>query len=115
MGSRLWALGTVLGRGRDEGLAGVAAQLFVMASQAASQFEFPRPWAFALIGIHEYLRRYLGDRGVQQLREDLAQRLLSLYKKTSSRSWPWFEPTLTYANAAPAAGSPGGGPGHGTI
>ena len=60
----------------------------------------PRAWAFALIGIHEYLRRYDGDRRASQVREDLAQRLLALYNANRSDEWRWFEKSLSYCNAA---------------
>ena len=29
----------------------------------------------------------------------LAERLLALYRRTSSPSWPWFEDRVTYCNA----------------
>src|SRR5581483_6203490 len=60
----------------------------------------PRAWAFALIGIHEYLRRYDGDRRASQVREELAGRLLGLYQTNRSDSWRWFEQSLSYCNAA---------------
>ena len=60
----------------------------------------PRAWAFSLIGIHEYLQRYAGDRRASQVREDLAGRLLALYKDNRTDDWHWFENKLTYCNAA---------------
>ena len=59
----------------------------------------PRAWAFALVGIHEYLRRLSGDRLVGQIREALTGRLMELYAKTAQPDWPWFEEELTYDNA----------------
>jgi hypothetical protein len=59
-----------------------------------------RAWAFALIGIHEYLGRFAGDRRVGQVQEELAGRLLSLYKANQMDGWNWFEDKLTYCNAA---------------
>src|SRR3970282_1132653 len=56
--------------------------------------------AFALIGIHEYLRRYAGDRRASQVREELAGRLLALYQRNRSDEWRWYEEVLTYCNAA---------------
>jgi hypothetical protein len=60
----------------------------------------PRAWAFTLIGIHEYLRRFAGDRMVNQVRDDLAGRLLTLYQHSRSDEWRWYEDGLTYCNAA---------------
>jgi len=42
----------------------------------------PRAWAFALIVIYEYLKRFAGDRRVTQVQEELAGRLLVLYQTT---------------------------------
>ena len=60
----------------------------------------PRAWAFALIGIHEYLQRFAGDRSISQVREELAGRLLELYRKNRTGAWRWYEESLTYCNAA---------------
>jgi hypothetical protein len=60
----------------------------------------PRAWAFALIGIHEYLRRYEGDRRAGQVRDELAGRLMALYQSHRSNEWRWYEDALTYCNAA---------------
>ncbi len=99
-GRALWALGTMAGRSKDEGLRGLAMRLFGEAVVTAEQFQHPRAWAFTLIGIHEFLRRFYGDRQAQDLRLDLAERLLAMYKKNSSRDWLWFTNTLTYCNGA---------------
>jgi glycosyltransferase involved in cell wall biosynthesis len=98
-GRALWALGTVVGRSTDEGLAGLASALFVRALPAVMDFSPPRSWAFTLLGIHEYLKRFNGDRGVLQVRDDLAARLMRALGECSVRDWPWFEDRLTYDNA----------------
>ena len=61
-GRTLWALGTLLGRSNTPGLQSMAGRLFEQALPAILTTTSPRAWAFALIGIHEYLRRYDGDR-----------------------------------------------------
>jgi glycosyltransferase involved in cell wall biosynthesis len=98
-GRALWALGTVLGRSRDEGLLSMAGQLFEKALPAVLEFTSPRAWAFTLIGIQGYMKRFFGAREAQQAREILAQRLMDLYQACSSPEWPWFENILTYDNA----------------
>jgi len=95
----LWALGTVLGRSTQEGLRGLASKLFEATLPAALNFSHTRSWAFTLVGIHEYLRSFFGDRQVQQAREILTDRLMEKYRQHSSSDWPWFENELTYANA----------------
>jgi len=95
----LWALGTVVGRSADTGLVGVASALFERALPAVLTFSYPRSWAFALLGIDEYLKRLGGDRGVQQMREELASRLMTQFESARGANWLWFEDELTYDNA----------------
>jgi glycosyltransferase involved in cell wall biosynthesis len=99
-GRTLWALGTLLGRSNVPGLQSMAGRLFEQALPAILTTTSPRAWAFALIGIHEYLRRYDGDRRASQVREELAGRLLTLYQANHSDEWCWFEESLSYCNAA---------------
>ncbi len=95
----LWALGTVAGRSKDSGLRGLAAVLFEEALPATRGFTSPRPWAFTVLGIQEFLRRFYGHRAAQEVRKKLAGRLLDGYRKNSAKDWPWFEDGLAYCNA----------------
>ena len=99
-GRALWALGTVLARSRREGLQGMAGRLFEAALPAVMDFPSPRSWAFALLGIHRYLRRYPGDRAVLTVQNKLIQRLLLLYRVNRTEDWHWFEESATYCNPA---------------
>jgi glycosyltransferase involved in cell wall biosynthesis len=99
-GRTLWALGTLLGRSSTPALQSTAGRLFEQALPLISDTTSPRAWAFALIGIHEYLRRFDGDRRASQVREQLAGRLLVLYEKNRAENWRWYERSLTYCNAA---------------
>lgn len=99
-GRALWALGTVLGRSNTPTLQNMAGWMFQQSLLAVLETTSPRAWAFALIGIHEYLMRFAGDRQVGQLQEELAGRLLRLYNKNRVEGWFWFETKLTYCNAA---------------
>jgi hypothetical protein len=89
----------VLGRSSDQSLRGMAGRLFSQALPTALELTSPRAWAFALIGIHEYLERYLGDRAVQSAQEELSGKILAMYQEHASDEWPWFEERLTYSNA----------------
>lgn len=99
-GRALWALGTVLGRSNTPTLHNMAGRVFQQSLLAILETTSPRAWAFALIGIHEYLGRFAGDRRVSQVQEELAGRLLALYKHNHVEGWNWFEDKLTYCNAA---------------
>jgi glycosyltransferase involved in cell wall biosynthesis len=98
-GRALWALGTVLGRSTTPALQSMAGWMFEQALPAVLNTTSPRAWAFALIGIHEYLRRFAGDRRASQVRDELAGRLLTLYQSSRSDEWRWYEDGLTYCNA----------------
>jgi hypothetical protein len=52
------------------------------------------------MGINEYLQRFAGDRRVSQAREELAGRLLGLYRDRRADEWRWYEDSLSYCNAA---------------
>ena len=98
-GRGLWALGTVVGRSADPGRQSLAGRLFHAALPAVPRFTSPRAWAYALIGIAEYLRAFEGDSSVQAVQKELAERLLELFRTSSSVEWPWFEDRVTYCNA----------------
>ena len=95
----LWALGTVLGRSADQGLRCAAGRLFEFSLPAVMEFRSPRAWAYTLLGIHEYLHAYPGDRDAQKVQSALAQRLLEMYESVRCPDWKWFEDVLAYGNA----------------
>ena len=98
-GRAIWALGSVAGRSGDPGRQRLGGSLFHRALPVVARFTSPRAWAFALLGIDEYLRAFRGDNTVQSMRRTLAERLLDLFRRTCARDWPWFEDRLTYSNA----------------
>jgi hypothetical protein len=77
----------------------MAGQLFAQALPAVNEFTSPRAWAFALMGIHEYLRRLSGDSLVNQTREALTSKLMGLLGRNAKPDWCWFEDELSYDNA----------------
>jgi glycosyltransferase involved in cell wall biosynthesis len=98
-GRALLALGICVGRSKNLGFQALAGQIFAQALSPATGFSSPRAWALALIGAHEYLRRFNGDRQVNQARAALTDLLMGLYQRTASPEWPWFEDAVTYMNA----------------
>jgi len=98
-GRALWALGTVLGRSEDQGLRGAAGRLFEFSLPAALEFKSPRAWAYTLLGVHEYLNSYPGDRDAQRVQSALSRRLLEMYESIRRPDWKWFENVLAYGNA----------------
>ncbi len=98
-GRALWALGTVLGRSQDQGRWGAAGRLLEFSLPAVLEFTSPRAWAYALLGIQEYLTSYPGDRDAQKVRSALSRRLLEMYESIRRPDWKWFENVLAYGNA----------------
>jgi glycosyltransferase involved in cell wall biosynthesis len=98
-GRAIWALGTVLGRSSNYGLRCAAGRLLESALPAIAEFHSPRAWAYALLGIQEYLHAYGGDRDAQKMRSLLAGRLLDMYESVRRPDWKWFENILAYGNA----------------
>ncbi|WP_164100545.1 glycosyltransferase family 4 protein [Candidatus Laterigemmans baculatus] len=98
-GRALWALGSCVGRSKHSSTQCWATQLFASALRAMKDIGSPRSWAFALLGIDEYLRRLDGDRPVTEMRSELSARLLRLYNQVAANDWLWFEDYLTYSNA----------------
>src|SRR5580765_5686300 len=64
-GRALWALGAIIGREGDP---------FHAAMPAVTAFTSPRAWAYALLGIDEYLRAFQGDSTAEARRQELADR-----------------------------------------
>ena len=98
-GRALWALGSVLGHSQNAGLRGAAGRLFEAAAPAALTFTSPRAWAFSVLGMQAYLDWFPGDRAIQGSRNTLANRLLDIYERSHSKTWQWFEKSLSYSNA----------------
>jgi glycosyltransferase involved in cell wall biosynthesis len=98
-GRALWALGTVVGCSSDPGRHSLARALFHSALPAVTSFSSPRAWAFSLLAIEQYLHAFEGDRNVQAIGRELADRLLALFRHTEEAEWPWCESRVTYCNA----------------
>ncbi len=95
----VWAAGTAVRLGPSDDIRQLADSLMQQILPAVEGFEGMRPWAFALLGIDEYLRGS-GDHGdARRLRAVLAERMLEVWRENSSRKWPWWEDHLTWANA----------------
>jgi glycosyltransferase involved in cell wall biosynthesis len=98
-GQSLWALGMCVAQAGQGSFQQLAAELFELALPVAAQFTSPRAWAFTLIGIDEYLRRFGGDRRASQIRESLTAKLTQRYADAATDEWHWFEEVVSYANA----------------
>ena len=98
-GRAIWALGHAVKLAPTDAISSLAMRLMVPAMEKLETFTSPRAWAFALIGIEDYLVRYSGDTHARRVRQMLATRLFEHFKANSDDTWPWLEDTLTYDNA----------------
>lgn len=95
----LWGLGTALARSRNEGHRKLSNLLFEQALPPIKDFSSPRAWAYGIIAIHEYFRRFEGDREVNRIRKILTEKLLKLWRQVQDENWHWIEDIASYDNA----------------
>ena len=98
-GRAIMSFGWVVNLSNDDGLVAAAMNLLRMALPATEMFTSPRSWAYTLLGLDHYLRKFPGDSNVRRMREVLSARLHAQYKEAATDDWRWFETALNYANA----------------
>lgn len=98
-GRSLWATGMGAARAPNDGYRRLSAQLFNKGLEVIESFTSPRSWAFAIIGIDEYLNAHPTDQKVHAIAETLSRKIIALWHAQSDESWQWFEHSLTYENA----------------
>ncbi len=97
-GRTLWSLAVTVSRSSVRGHAMLAADLFREALPATLEFKHPHAWAYSLIGVHDYLRRFSGDSEAKRARDELAVRLYEQWRSNASDDWPWPINEVTYGN-----------------
>lgn len=95
----IWALGEAVRFGPTRDVREFADRLFREALPAVATFGHLRPWAYALLGLDEYLRSGADAPVAAELRESLAERMFGLWRKRAGADWPWWEDYLTWGNA----------------
>jgi glycosyltransferase involved in cell wall biosynthesis len=95
----LWGLGMGVAFCPYESLIALASELFHRGLPCVESFSSPRAWAFTIVGIHAYLRRFGGDTEVRRYRAMLGERLFRHFTNHMAEDWPWCEDVVTYANA----------------
>ncbi len=97
-GRAIWGLGVAVAYSENQGHLEMSVSLFNKSIKAIENFTSPRAWAFALVGIHAYLRKFFGDREIKRIREVIANKLFGLFQRNMSNDWQWVEDKLSYAN-----------------
>ncbi|GAB4023640.1 glycosyltransferase family 4 protein [Spirosoma koreense] len=103
-GRTIWALGTCIGRSSERNTVSWAMNLMEKVLPTVASMTSPRAWAFALMGIHEYQKKFNDDRLAKNIQRQLLDKLIFRYTETATEDWPWFENTLSYDNAVLAHG-----------
>lgn len=98
-GRTIWALGSCIGRATDRNTVSWAMNLFEKVLPSVVTMTSPRAWAFSLLGIHEYQKKFNDDRLAKTIQRQLLDKLVFRYTETATEEWPWFENTLSYDNA----------------
>ena len=97
-GRTLWALGLAVADAPTEPIMAFATERFRQLLPACLNLTAPRFRAYSALGCLAYLRRFAGDREVQDALRSLGQGVFSGFQRNSSEDWPWCEDTVTYAN-----------------
>jgi glycosyltransferase involved in cell wall biosynthesis len=95
----LWALGETARSDATPSRRQWAAALFAEALSTVETFRSPRAWAFTLLGLGAYCAMAPDDLHAQEIRNSLADRLMSCLASVETPDWVWFEEGLAYDNA----------------
>jgi glycosyltransferase involved in cell wall biosynthesis len=98
-GRALWALGECARRDASPSRRRWAAALFAEALPTVRAFRSPRAFAFTLLGLDGYCAAVPGDCSAREIRQLLADRLMSSLASVETPDWTWFEDGLAYDNA----------------
>ena len=98
-GRTIWALGTCIGRSADANTVAWAMNMLEHVLPTVASMSSPRAWAFSLLGIYEYQKKFNDDRLAKTIQRQLLDKLMFRYTETATEDWPWFENTLSYDNA----------------
>lgn len=98
-GRTIWALGVCIGRAVDRNTSTWAMSLMEKVLPSVTDMSSPRAWAFALLGIYEYQKKFNDDRLAKTIQRQLLDKLMFRYTETATDEWPWFENVLSYDNA----------------
>lgn len=97
-GRAIWALGSAVQLAPNDSVHSLATRLFRESIACAQELVSPRAWAFTILGLHQFLRRFSGDAHARRLRKSLGERLLKLFRDGGDSQWLWCEDAATYDN-----------------
>ncbi len=99
-GRTLWALGVLISYEQilPINIIKKAKKIFEKSLQWIDEVKSPRTISFVIKGLYNYNKIEKSDE-INDKIKSLADKLVFLYKKVSTKKWEWFENYLTYANS----------------
>lgn len=97
-GRSLWSIGVTAATARGHELRRWSAHLFDQVAPHARALNYPRSWAFAILGADAFLASHPGHGVTLSLIGDFGARLLERLRAERREDWTWFE-HLSYDNA----------------
>ncbi len=99
-GRAFWALGYVAAQNSlPKEVVDKATILLKKGLRNVRGLKSPRAIAFTMIGLYYFIKSN-PQKSLMQIFTKFADSLTALYKENSDADWQWFEPHLTYSNAA---------------
>ena len=98
-GRSIWCVATMARLTRDSSRRDVSKSLFYAAIPALQHTSSLRTWTYAVLAASEFLRAFPDDQEAHKLIQTMASRIWRQYEICQTDEWPWFEVSLTYANA----------------
>ena len=97
-GRAMWALGYGMCFAPDAAMRRLCRSMFERSLQAVEWLEYPRAQAYAMLGL-AYAARRDATPGYRTTLARLGDASLARFDDTVTKSWTWFETTMTYDNA----------------
>ncbi|MCH8243794.1 MAG: glycosyl transferase family 1, partial [Planctomycetes bacterium] len=97
-GRAIWSLGYLISHAPKESVGQLALKLFRKTLACIPTLNYPRSWAFAILGLHYYLREHADDADARTRMSELAEKLSRMFVENEGDDWPWMEETVTYDN-----------------
>lgn len=98
-GRTLWALGLAASLGPTDPIRSLSLDLYRRSLSSIKGLNYPRSWAFALLGLCAYLDADPDHAETRELRDQYAKKLFDAYQHHATADWPWWEDIVTYDNA----------------
>ncbi|MFH1308031.1 MAG: glycosyltransferase [archaeon] len=97
-GRAVWALGFAAYKSENPEIVEKSKNMFEKSQKHIERLKYPRSRAFSLLGLYNYYKKFSNPETLEKIK-NIADELVELYEKESSKNWQWFEPHLTYSNS----------------